>query len=103
EDVGEEAPGVDLDHTAVSAADQLVGALAFALADEARTTPVEIREQNRASVGANDVLELRQQLRLRLVDPDVDLAAARKPGAQGAPGVGRCPDSLRAVQLEWLS
>src|SRR5207245_6551235 len=67
---------------AVTAADQLVGAFLFAVEDEPLRTVLEIGEDDRAAVVADDLFQPHEQRRIGLVDPDVDLTATRQPDAQ---------------------
>ena len=73
----------DLDDAAVPAADELVGSRVLAVTDEPLTPGLEVCQHDRALVRACNVGNLAEELRTRLADPDVDLAAARKPDAQG--------------------
>src|SRR5439155_21547444 len=82
EDVREDASALELDDPAVTAADQLVGALLFAVEDESLRTVLEIGEDDRAAVVTDDLRQLFEQRGIGLVDPDVDLATARQPDAQ---------------------
>ena len=64
------------------APDQLVGDLVLAVADETLPACIEVDQYDGSTFAAHDSGELFEELRIRLVDPDVDLAATGQPDAQ---------------------
>ena len=82
EHVGEHAPTLDLGDAAVPTANQPVGLLVVALAQDARRPVLQIREDHRVRVVVRDALQLLEQLRVGDVDPHVDLAPAWKAHAE---------------------
>ena len=77
EDVREHAVSFELDDTAVTCPDQLVGALLLAVENKPLRSVIEIGEDDGAVVGAHDLRQAFEQSGIRLVDPHVDLPAAR--------------------------
>jgi hypothetical protein len=67
----------------VSRAEQLVAERILAGADDPRRAVLQVGEDDRAPFRADDLQQRLEHLRRRLVDPHVDLAAARKPDAEG--------------------
>jgi hypothetical protein len=82
EHIGEQSLPLDLDDAAVATANELVRARPFALPHQPRTASVEVGEQHRMLLRTNDLRQRVEQRRIRLVHPDVDLAAARQPDAE---------------------
>src|SRR5205807_7920436 len=76
EHVREDTPPLELDDAAVAAPDQLVGAWIVTAQNQALRGVLEIGQDDRATVLADDLRQPLEQRRLGLVDPDVDLAAA---------------------------
>jgi len=82
EDVREHTPSIELDDAAVSAAHELVRLRILTVTNEPQGSIVESGQEDRTFLRPDDLRELRKQSRIRLVDPDVDLAAARQAHAQ---------------------
>ena len=66
----------------MTATDQLVCLRVLAVGEQPLRSVLEIGEHDRAGVVADDCGEPLEQRGIRLVDPDVDLAAAREPDAE---------------------
>ena len=66
----------------MTGADQVVGDVVVTVRHEPLAAVVEIDEEHGAALLARDVGELLQELGVGLVDPDVDLAAARQADAE---------------------
>ena len=79
---GGQLPALELDDPAVAPTDQLVPLLVLAVENEPLHAALEVGEHDRAGVPANDVGQALEQLGIRFVDPDVDLAAAGEADTQ---------------------
>jgi hypothetical protein len=82
EDIREQAPSVQLDHLAVTGADQLVGDVVVPIGHEPFAAVVQVDEEDGTALLPRDVRELLQERGVGLVDPDVDLPAAGEPDAE---------------------
>ncbi len=81
-DVCEETPSVELDDLALAGSDQLGRDVVVAVEHEPLAAVVEVDEEDGATLVARDLRELSEQVCIGLVDPDVDLAPARKSDAE---------------------
>src|SRR5258707_9468196 len=82
EDVCEDAPAFELDNLAVPSPDQLVREVVFTVSQQPRRAPLEVRQENGPILFSNDLAKLFHQSSRRLVDPNVDLAAAGETHAE---------------------
>src|SRR5919201_541442 len=82
EHVREHAPSLQLGDLAVAGADQLVGDVVFPFEHEPLASVLEVDEEDRPPVFAGDVGDTAEEVRIGLVDPDVDLAAAGQADAE---------------------